>query len=195
MQYSQVRESIRDGDLILVRGRSVRAWLIRAWTQSRFSHCGIAVWVVIRGVGRLCVLEAVEGRGVHLQPLSTVLRRDGEFDWFPLWDESERVTHAATALSRIDRANVTAFGLAQWGKRYASCWQFVRSFSIASRWLFDWLGLEVDTDRERFFCSEFVMGAVEAGGYRPSRDCDPAEMSPGDIAELGCFYRKGRVTE
>jgi hypothetical protein len=184
MHYRDIRESIRDGDLVLVRGRSWQSWFIRQWTQSRFSHCGIAVWVSIGGVGRLCLLEAVQDHGVRMLPLSQLLDRDGEFDWFEL----------QSAFRGVNRRGIVGFATEQWGKRYASAWQFVRSFSCGIRRVADWMGFEVDTDPHRLFCSEFVVGALGAGGFHPSRDVEPAEMSPGDVAELGCFLRKGRVT-
>lgn len=64
--YPQNRASIRSGDLLAWRGKSLIGRIIRHWTGESWSHVGIA-WVI---GGRVLVLEAREGRGVVVSPLS-----------------------------------------------------------------------------------------------------------------------------
>lgn len=70
--YSQYRKTIQSGDLIAWRGESLVGRFIRAWTQSEWSHVGVA-WVV---GGRVFILEAREFRGVGMRPLSSALPAD-----------------------------------------------------------------------------------------------------------------------
>ncbi len=196
-RYHDVRDEIRDGDLILVRGRSWLAWLIRLRTSSPFAHCGLAMWVAVGGERRLCVFEAMEGIGVQLIPLSTVLARDGAFSWYGTWSD---ITTTGTSdshgcrVQKIDHKQIVAFALQHWGKRYASPWQFVRSFSCLIRRCADWMGFPIDTDPERFYCAEYVIGGMTRAGWWSSQYLDPAETTPGDVARMACFYPKGEVT-
>lgn len=66
MIYEKLRSAIRSGDLVLYRGRGLGAWLIRTWTRSEWSHCGIA-W---RIGGRVLLLEASPLHGVRAIPMS-----------------------------------------------------------------------------------------------------------------------------
>ena len=79
MDYSLVRDDIQNGDVLAfgyVRN-SFFSQLISLWTRSRVSHVGIA----IRFYGRLCVIEALEGRGVRVFPLSKLLRDGRKIYW------------------------------------------------------------------------------------------------------------------
>mgnify|MGYP001586347789 CR=1 FL=1 len=73
-KYAESRDSIRTGDLLAWSHRGIRSfydfkvWLVRLFTQSEYTHVGIA-WVV---GGRVLILEAV-GTGVRIFPLSLEL--------------------------------------------------------------------------------------------------------------------------
>jgi hypothetical protein len=55
-------------------------------------------------------------------------------------------------------------------------------------------GLPVDTNPDRFFCSELALDALRAGGYRGEGfDKPAAETSPADVIELPCLHRRGRL--
>ena len=69
MIYQDARVDIQSGDLLAWSGRSTIGRFIRSWTGSTASHVGVA-WVV---AGRVLVLEAREGRGVTVRPLSRAL--------------------------------------------------------------------------------------------------------------------------
>jgi len=110
MTYQEVRDRIQSGDLI---GQSHRGWgswydiqiqLVRAFTQSEFSHVGCA-WVV---GGRVFILEAV-GSGVRIFPLSQA----GDFYLIPF---GGRWTTEAEQ-----------FALAQIGEPYSK-WQAIKAF-------------------------------------------------------------------
>jgi hypothetical protein len=176
MEYSLVRDDIQNGDVLAfgyVRN-SFFSQLISLWTRSRISHVGIA----IRFYGRLCVIEALEGRGVRVFPVSNLLREGRKIYWYQI-----KIPRS------LRRFEMCEYGLAQWGERYASPWQFIRSFSVFTKWVCDRLKIKRDTNKDRFFCSEFVVNCLLAVGINV--DTDPAEMSPADVIELPCLIQRG----
>jgi len=67
--YEANRGAIKSGDLIAFQSNSWLGKIVRAWTGSSYSHIGVA-WVVS---GRVFVLEAMDGIGVRIMPLSNRL--------------------------------------------------------------------------------------------------------------------------
>lgn len=185
LMYERVRERIQDGDFLLFRGDRCFSRVIQVWTRSVYSHVGVALWLEAGGVRRLCCIEALEGRGVQILPMSRVLARDGAVDWFSVV--------AAPEGRVLDRGKLVSYALSAWGSRYASPWQFIRSFSWLTRRLMNWLGKPMDTDPDRFHCVEMIMRAVRHAGWEDSDPRDPAEMSPGDAALLPCLQRRGTL--
>jgi hypothetical protein len=53
MKYATIRPYIKSGDLLFFRGTGLMAWLVRVWTNSDYSHVGMA-W---RIGGRILILE------------------------------------------------------------------------------------------------------------------------------------------
>ena len=114
MDYSLIRDDINNGDVLAfgyVR-TSIFSQLISLVTRSRISHVGIA----IRFYGRLCVIEALEGHGVRVFPISTLLREGRKIWWYQL-----RFPH-----SKLRRFELCEFALRHWGKRFF-CSEFVVS--------------------------------------------------------------------
>lgn len=74
MKYSDIRKTIKTGDVLAWSHRGWKSWydikiqMVRFFTQSEFSHVGLAI---IFG-GRVWVLEAVTPK-VRLVPLSNLL--------------------------------------------------------------------------------------------------------------------------
>jgi hypothetical protein len=88
MNYQDARPDIKSGDLLAWSHRSWRSWydikiqIVRFFTQSEYSHVGVA-WVV---GNRILVIEAVMPK-VRIYPLSSL----GTFYWVPgflRWDDS-----------------------------------------------------------------------------------------------------------
>ena len=176
MNYSRVRDDIQNGDVLAfgyVR-YSLFSQLIRLWTRSSISHVGIAV----RFYGRLCVIEALEGRGVRVFPVSTLLAKGRKIVWYK-----------TVIPQKLSRFEICQYGLSHWGKRYASPWQFIRSFSVLTKWICDKLKIKRDTNDERFFCSEFVVNCLLS--VKLDITDDPAEMSPADVIALPCLLKRG----
>ena len=69
LRYDEVRGSLRDGTVLLFRGRGIFSRLIQAKGRAPWSHAALLAW----WGRRLMVVEAREGAGVRAIPLSTVL--------------------------------------------------------------------------------------------------------------------------
>lgn len=104
LKYAEVRERIKTGDLISCEGRGVSSYLIRLWTSSSISHCGIAVWAG----DALWMLESMEPHGVRVRALSHI----GEFKWLPLkMSETARGRVSKNALAHVGRIPYSKRGI------------------------------------------------------------------------------------
>lgn len=170
----------RDGDVLAFRACGFISALIRRVTCARVTHVGFLV--TIRG--RKCVLEAREFKGVRLVPLS-IYTSDStcRVDWLRLKDEAYSISRWTVINEAFDHL----------GQRYASPWQFLRSWGLVSSTLADWLGWPADTDATRFFCSEFVLACLRRAGYAANGHFEPARTAPGDIVELRCLQPMGEL--
>lgn len=65
-RYQQIREQLKTGDVVAYSGRAFVGRMIRLATLSSYSHVGI----ILKLAGRVFVVEAREGKGVVLTPLS-----------------------------------------------------------------------------------------------------------------------------
>ena len=72
VDYATARESIRSGDLLAWRSKSLLSLVIRMVSAGSWSHVGVAWWFK----DRLFVMEAREGVGVTLRAASQTLPFD-----------------------------------------------------------------------------------------------------------------------
>jgi hypothetical protein len=126
MKYEAAREKIKSGDLLAWSHRGWRSWydiqiqLVRFFTQSEYSHVGIA-WVVC---GRVLVIEAVTPK-VRIYPLSKL----GDFYWVPYsepWtvdDEEIALSYVGTEYSKLEA--LAAFFGASWEPTGMQCAKLV----------------------------------------------------------------------
>lgn len=185
IRFDEAHRQIRTGDLLFFRGHSLWSWLIKLWTRSRVSHVGRAAWGEFCGERILFVVEAVEGVGVRLARVDDLLRHGEQIDWYRLRTRlPDRTLQPEVGVRYL---------LSLVGRSYASPWQFVRAFSVGGRLVGRWLDLPVDTDPERFFCSEAVAASLLRDGYEDSSLGDPASLNPGDLQELPCLQAEGRL--
>lgn len=189
MLYEDARKRIKNGDLLLFSGKRWWSRAIQRWTLSRYSHVGIAHWIKSDGVERLTVIEALEGVGIVVNPLSQYVKAGESIDWYSITDET------------INRDKVVGWAMERWGFGYASFRQLARSFIVHRfRWLkrvYEWLGVPTKIDKDKYFCSWVVAEALKNGGWTPCRgdgDGDPYTVAPGDIALYPCLQRRGKLT-
>jgi hypothetical protein len=173
IDYKVARDQIKDGDVLAFRldRLSIFSQLISLVTRSRVTHVGFAV----RYRNRLCVLEALEGKGVRLHPVSIIIATGRDVDWYQLQAADNK------------RMVVVARAFNHWGKRYASPLQFLRSWGVITSALCDWLRIPIDTNEQRFFCSEFVHRCLKP------KSIEAAKMAPADIIELPELKRMGTL--
>jgi hypothetical protein len=177
LEYDDSRRLIRNGDVLMYRGRSLESRAVRWATRSRYSHAGLAVW----WNGRLMVMEAV-GRGVVVTPLSkNVAAYPGYVEWFTSVEE----------IPDEERLVMVEFAQQELGKDYA-LW---RAVLLGFRLLFqrdiekrDRLRREV-----RLFCSHYVAQAYNAAGRDLKKGVSDRFMSPGDIASSPVLKRMGAL--
>lgn len=184
---------IQSGDILAFSAGKPYSRLIQRATRSPYSHVGMALWMGPYGrpnLRRLCCLEAIEPGGVRVIPLPPYLEdcraRCWPVAWYGILDASLAID------TTID------FALAQWGQRYASPRQFALSWGPVTRRIRRALGLRVnlDNDPQRWFCSELMAAALQAGGAALPGNKIPATMSPGDVIGLRAYlvYRRHLVT-
>jgi hypothetical protein len=65
-QYVAYRHEVKSGDVLAWSYDSVYSKIIKWWTNSEYSHVGIA----LSYADRLFVIEALQGKGVVITPLS-----------------------------------------------------------------------------------------------------------------------------
>ena len=174
-RYEEVRLQIRNGDVIMYKGKNILPRLIRWLTKSFYSHAGIAVW----WNERLMVMEAVM-RGVRVVPLSrNIYQHKGNVEWFSCKKE----------ISEEDRLRMVIFAQEELGKSYAR-WRvilfglkvlFKRDLSIT-----DELRME-----NKIFCSQYVAQIYNSIGLDLKENREDRFMSPGDIARSPLMEKRG----
>jgi hypothetical protein len=177
LEYADNRSSIRNGDVLMYRGRTMESRIIQWATHSRYSHAGLAVW----WNNRLMVMEAV-GKGVIVTPLSNnVSSYRGDVEWFTSVEE----------IPEDQRMVMVDFAQQELGKEYA-LW---RAVLLGVRLLFKHdLRTRDHLRREgRLFCSHYVAETYNALGRDLKRGVSDRFMSPGDIASSPLLKRIGTL--
>jgi hypothetical protein len=175
VHYAGIRGGIRDGDILLFRGKSWLSRMICRVTRSPYSHAAIVTW----WNDRLMVLEAV-GKGVVVSRMSIVVNQySGKID---LW----------TTDMGLARAEVIRAAQRLLGKRY-SPYKLIRNLArlVLGRPRHD----EADPEAppEDFVCSEFVSRVWRAGGIDLVQDSPDVYTKPSDIAKSPHLRRVGGV--
>lgn len=177
VEYDQDRSHIKNGDVLMYRGRSLASRIIRFVTRSRYSHAGLAVW----WNNRLMVMEAV-GRGVIVTPLSAnIVAYRGDVEWFS----------SAGEIPDAQRIAMVEFAQQELGKEYA----LRKAILLGLRRLFQ-------TDIEKrdrlkregtLFCSHYIAEIYNAVGRDLKKGVSDRFMSPGDIASSPLLKREGAL--
>jgi hypothetical protein len=195
MPYAKLRESLRDGDIVLCQGRDPFSRLIQWSTKSPWSHVGMVFRV--DSLDRVIVIEAVEKIGVRAVALSDFVSRDSA-GTHPYPGKILFVRHKALSGDVTDPRvrEVADFAFAKLGCKFAPG----EILKIAMRIIDARLFGNRKTPRflipdDEFICSEFVAGAYAKAGLTvpwdglgfiaPSDFADDAAISPvaqGDVA-------------
>ena len=175
IRYEDIRSQIKDGDVLMFKGRYLHSSIIRGLTRSFYSHAGIAVW----WNRRLMVMEAVE-RGVRILPLSRKIGRyRGDVEWFCSKKE----------ISERDRLRMIIFAQEELGKSYARWREIFFGWKILLR---RDLSEKDELRREnKLYCSQYVARIYNAIGLDLKKNRDDRFMSPDDVANSPLLEKRG----
>lgn len=164
-KYDEIRNQIRDGDILLLRGNYLSSRLFVRITHSAYSHATIALW----WGDRLMLLQA-EAAGVQAVPLSVAVGSyEGRCDWYPLCRDT------------VPEINVRLPAVIARAKAYLGIpygyWNLARKLLKRA------LGLRLVETRptDGLFCSQFVAEAFKSAGL-PLVERDAIDTFPKDIA-------------
>ncbi len=162
--YEKYRNEIKDGDILLYKGKGFVSTVIKKITKSEYSHAALAVW----WNGRLMVLEAV-GKGVIATPLSkNVSKYHGSVDWY-----------SHKTISDEDRQKLVAHAQLGLGKEYSK-WKLV---ILAYKLIFTSRDKKDDFKKENeLFCSHFVAAQYNFSGNDLIENLSDSLTHPEDIA-------------
>lgn len=162
IDYAEVRDKIRNGDIVLFRGRSLISRCICWLTRSTYSHAGVVGW----WNNHLMVLEAVS-KGVVATRLSSIV--NGYPGSAELW----------TSDKDIDREEIVRAAQMLLGRSYS----MMKVFALGRRIIYGGMkGKDPDESPDGFLCSEFVSRVWRAGGLDLKEDAPDRFTKPKDIA-------------
>lgn len=162
--YSQVRDEIVDGDVILFRGDAELSHVISDISQSAYSHSGL----VLTWYGRRMLLAA-EMPQVRAIPLGIMVAKyHGRIDWYKLTPE---------ARAKLDLQSLAIEALVHLGIEYGTG----KLFELASHFLLGTNANDDDTHPDTLVCSQYVSRCFRLAGLDLSPQSDLATV-PGEIA-------------
>ncbi len=187
MKYSEIRNELKSGDMVLFSGGGFVSRMIQMFTRSEWSHVGLVIkddwWdmLLLWESTTLSKIKTVHGnvrQGVAIRPLSEVIENyDGEVGirtlTFPLTDAQE----------------LTIAELRQEfkGRNYEE------SKSELFKSAYDFIGGKNEEDLSSLFCSELVAEAYQRVHFfdevKPSN-----EYTPADLADVSIDIRWNRLS-
>lgn len=171
--YEEYRAQMRNGDILLFKGKGWLSEIIKWKTGSAYSHAGLVAW----WGDRLMVLEAV-GAGVRATPISYNLKKyKGGIDYFRSSEE----------ISEVVRSGMLSFAQKQLGKEY----DLGRLFGFFIKLMRNQPLQETETATvpSTFFCSEYVAEVYEQAGCdlvsnRSSQYTSPDKLADSELLEF-----------
>jgi hypothetical protein len=175
MRYDVIRPQIRNGDVLMFKGKYRSSFLIKWLTKSSYSHAGIAVW----WNERLMIMEAVMS-GVRVAPLSrNVYQHKDNVEWFSCKKE----------ISEEDRLKMIIFAQEELGKSYAR-WKAVL-FGVKVLFKRDLSEKDELRMENKLFCSQYVAQIYNSIGLDLKKNREDRFMSPGDLARSPLLEKRG----
>lgn len=169
--YQDLRQIVRNGDLLLWRARTLSGRVIQLFTGG-YSHASMAAWA---RHGRLYTLEMLQGRGGRHIPLS---------DYLHDYPQDCQIWRPVSPAFDGDGAVLQMLWLM--GQYYG--W---RNFlHIAARILAPKLAFQSppnshDPDQALVCSSAYAWAARTGGGVAPCPDTPDADITPADLAASG----------
>ncbi len=163
--YALARSCVKDGDILLFRGRRLLSYVICWATRSRYSHAGIAAW----WGGRLMVMQA-DTPLVSATPLSACVK--DYVGGVELW----------TVDAEFDRTEVIEAAKESLGKRFA-IWAMVKVLRRVAGLFHRGGERDPSTAPAEFFCAQFVSYAYRKGGLDLADGIPDHLTEPEDLAQ------------
>lgn len=152
--YGSVRPLLRTGDVLLAAGEHWISHVISRATRSPMTHAGIVY--VMQEEDRVLLLEAVEGAGVRLAPLSRLV-----------WGTTKQryrgmlfVLRHRDPVTRLGLRGASQFGFDRLTARYGY-WTLA---VILARIVFGIRQTRTEFEDDAFVCSEFAAGWLVSAG-------------------------------
>jgi len=176
VDYSFIRHSLKNGDVIAFGGTSITSTIIRSVTSSNISHVGIII-KTYPGFGSP-IIQIIESTsleksfpGVAIQRLSTRISSYNGSVWILPLDDNIR--------KQMNIKKYLSFVLAQEGKPY--------DYRQALHSAVDSIFPDTKADFSRLFCSELVVAGLQAGGIPLLSHINPSEQTPVDVVRLPIY--------
>ena len=170
--YGSVRPLLRTGDVLLAAGEHWISHVISRATRSPMTHAGIVY--VMHDADRVLLLEASEGQGVRLAPLSRLV-----------WGTTEQryrgmlfILRHRDVLSTPGLRAASEYGFDRLTARYAYWTLFVILFRILLRLR----RTRVELEDDRFVCSELASSWLQTAGLGlDPHSSDHGYVTPGAL--------------
>jgi len=183
-EYLKVRNHIKTGDVFLYQGRTFLKPIVgqisgaTGWfTESPYTHAGIAVW----WHDRLMVIESI-GRGVIVDPCSmSFARHKSDVEWFTYRGQ----------ISDATREALIGHAAEELGKRFAFWKAFLAL--VKMKLGLPLKGLDKFEEESRFYCSHFVAHVYNSVDLDLKKDSPDEYMTPKDLARSPKLRNRGSI--
>lgn len=190
-KYSEIRESIEHGSLLLFRGKGLISDAIEVAGRSPYSHAALASWVLRtpRERGVLMAVEVREGYGGRMVNLSSQVRKfPGQIDVYrPTRSlrESCPIGHVVVEMVRITGHDYGYWAVARAALQYVP---FARWFVRK-----DWgRPTEVCGDLDCSGTIDYVF--FKHGDVKLVPNCEHENVTPGDLGRCPLFEYEVTLT-
>ena len=175
LTYQEVREKIRDGDVLCFQGSAGLSRFIMRVSGGKFSHAGIAFW----WGDRLMVLQVELMPGVQALPVSRAVGLyPGRVEWYSLKDEHRQDHH----LEKLRHEALRALG---------DGYSVSGLFLVGLHYLFGTPLPRPDKHQHEYVCSEYVAHCFSKAGLDLDPDKDDNATTPMDLALSNLLVRQG----
>lgn len=192
--YSQIKDQIQEGDVILFRGKSLISFFIGRFGQTKYTHVGIASWV--NGSGKPPLLELVEfkeGVGGRSSSFDRVVdENSGRMDIYrpePTWTTlayDMKQKKIVASFNNFDAKAITNSMRRMTGRAYGwnKIWQFAKRKMFGLRLIYKPDVIMDDTPDDLMYpvCSTAIAHAFNKNGFDLIPNRADAWTEPGQIA-------------
>lgn len=195
MNYLEIREEIKEGDVIVFSDDSLVGNLIKLFSSSTYTHVGIVIKADL-GIGmgdRLMIVESsfsipIPNYQMPPDAITREIRSGVQMHWLSRRVEECLLNGEKLWLLTLKEAlnENQLFTLKEWLNEQHFL-QIKYDFSQplgAALDMLDKLGLRNCTDLGNLFCSELVSAALRQIGLF---DGNPSEQTPADVVRMKCF--------